>query len=537
MKKLLFKISCFLIAYIYRLYFFIFVKPSYYGKMHWKKLWDAKESSILLIWHNDEIIHPYLNRNSDVFIMISLSNDGELLANILKHLGCMSIRGSSSRRGKEALQDMIETSTKGFDTCYATDGPRGPRHVVKPGAIVQASKTGKPIIAMAASASKSFIFNKSWDKGVLPLPFSKVAVFYSEPIYIPPDLSKDELEHYRLKVETILKRLSQNALNCFDIEYIGFKRLEKFFLLQPFARTILFYPISIIYGAIIQIRNFLFDKNILKAVHSKARVISIGNLTLGGSGKTPYTLFLAQELMAASQIKKDKIAIVTGNFSDESEMLTKKGFKVFKNKVKYKGVIEAQKSSPEVIIVDDGFQHRYFHRDENIVLINAAEEFSNNKMFPAGTLREPMKNLKRADRIILTRTDEMEFRHASIKKPKLSGKELRAFIRKYNSKAPIQESIFEPYCEVDLTDKNLLLISAISNPHSFANHARRLGGIVKKQMVFPDHYIYGENDYTLFKRLQEQFDYILTTEKDAAKLDISKIDFKVLKINSMKKHS
>jgi tetraacyldisaccharide 4'-kinase len=519
-----------MIAWIYRLYFFIFVRIVYVGKMHWKKLRDKGKSSVIIAWHNDEIIHPYANRNSDVFIMISMSNDGELLANILKHMGHMSIRGSSSRRGKQALQDMIEISEKGFDTSYATDGPRGPRHVVKHGAIVQASRTGQPLIAVAACASKSFIFNKSWDKGVLPLPFSKLVLFYTEPVYIPPDLSKDELEQYRLKVEQIFLRLTQNAMNSFNIEYIGFSLPEKFFLLWPNARKIVFYPIAVLYGIIIQIRNFLFDKNLIKTVRSKSRVISIGNLTLGGSGKTPYTLHLAKELLAA-QSEKGKIAIVTGNFFDESEMLADKGLKVFKHKVKYKGVLEAQKDSPEIIIVDDGFQHRYFHRDEDIVLINAAEDFAVNKMFPAGTLREPIKNLKRATKIILTRTDEMEFNHASIKKPVFSVQELKDFIRKYNPDAPIRESVFEPYCDSDLTDKEVLLISAISNPHSFARHARRLGCIVKKQMVFPDHYVYKEKDYILFQSLRAQFDYILTTEKDAAKLDKSGIDFKIIKIN------
>jgi len=483
-----------------------------------------------MLWHNDELMQPYLNQNSDITIMISMSKDGELLSNTLKHLGFKSIRGSSSKRGKEALWEMTECVKDGGDICYATDGPRGPRHKVKAGAIISASEARAPIIVTACVSTKSFIFKRSWDRGIFPLPFSKVAILYSEPIEIPENLTKADLDQQIKRVENIFLRLTENADHYFNLEFIGFKPVEKLFFKYQKLRKIIFYAPSLIYGAVIYMRNKLFDFSILKTIKVDSHVLSIGNITLGGTGKTPATCFFAKEIFK-NKGEKHLIAVVTGNYSDESKMLAALGLNVVAHKKKYKGVLEAyEKFKPDTIIVDDGFQHRYFHRDEDVVLINGAEAFKTNKLFPSGTLREPISSLKRATKILITHADEIEFKNISIKAEPYDVFAIAQDIRKINKNCEIFESTVEASSTVSVFDKRVLLISAIASPVSFANQVRKLGAIVVKQLVFPDHYNYTDKDYNYIQSIKNEYDLVLTTQKDASKLDLSKLAFQVIKI-------
>lgn len=174
-------------------------------------IWDSGKSFILALWHDElfpAIFAPKRIGNFSLITMASQSSDGEFISVVLKRLGYEVARGSSSRGGQKALLHIAHVmQKKKICPAITVDGPRGPRHQVKDGAIFLAQRTNVPIIPMRCYVSWKKVFSKSWDKFQLPLPFSKVKVIFGEPIYVPRDpLRGKQLESFRLHL--------QNALLC-----------------------------------------------------------------------------------------------------------------------------------------------------------------------------------------------------------------------------------------------------------------------------------------------------------------------------------
>ena len=138
--------------------------------------------------------------------------------------------------------------------------------------------------------------------------------------------------------------------------------------------------------------------------------------------------------------------------------------------------------------------------------------------------------MKRATKILITHADEIEFKNISIKAEPYDVFAIAQDIRKINKNCEIFESTVEASSTVSVFDKRVLLISAIASPVSFANQVRKLGAIVVKQLVFPDHYNYTDKDYNYIQSIKNEYDLVLTTQKDASKLDLSKLAFQVIKI-------
>jgi lysophospholipid acyltransferase (LPLAT)-like uncharacterized protein len=142
-------------------------------------------------------------------VMFSQSRDGDLIATFAEKLGIVPVRGSSSKGGREALRSMIAQLRRPGVNKAATvlDGPRGPRCVAKPGMILLAKKAGLPLLPIMASAHPAFTLKKTWDRTMIPLPFSKVVVGYGEPLHIPRRLNKNGLEDLRREVEGTLNHM------------------------------------------------------------------------------------------------------------------------------------------------------------------------------------------------------------------------------------------------------------------------------------------------------------------------------------------
>jgi len=166
---------------------------------------------LLAFWHSRLLLISYIFKGLNVLVMVSQSKDGEIIARILRRQGQDTVRGSSTRGGLRVLAGMIknlkETGRPGATT---PDGPQGPRFKVKPGTIAIAKKTGYPIVPVSYSASRIKVFS-SWDRFVLPIPFSKCRAIYGEPIYVPKDVDADEEKRCLLKLETELCRITQMA--------------------------------------------------------------------------------------------------------------------------------------------------------------------------------------------------------------------------------------------------------------------------------------------------------------------------------------
>ena len=137
---------------------------------------------VFCFWHGNQaglLAHP---RVRPAAVMTSLSRDGALQTRILNHLGFETTRGSSSRGGAAGLLGLIEKLREGKDVLFAVDGPRGPLHVIKPGALKAASSAGVPLIALRAEANRAWVFSRSWDRYTLPKPFARLTIHRSAPI-------------------------------------------------------------------------------------------------------------------------------------------------------------------------------------------------------------------------------------------------------------------------------------------------------------------------------------------------------------------
>ncbi len=176
----------------------------------WDAFQDKNEKEfpvILAFWHDRIFLLVFLLRNIRGHVMISKSFDGEYIARTVQRLGYGVIRGSTSKRGAvSALASMIRLTKRGKRMGITVDGPRGPRHRSKLGAIVLARKTGLPVIPLIIEPKKRWVF-KTWDKTHIPKPFSRVKVFWGEPIFVPADADEVEMEEKRTELDLKLDEL------------------------------------------------------------------------------------------------------------------------------------------------------------------------------------------------------------------------------------------------------------------------------------------------------------------------------------------
>ncbi len=169
-----------------------------------------KRSYLFAVWHQNLIAAILANKKESHACIVSPSRDGELVATTLKLLGHQSARGSSSRGGKRAMDDMIELVAQGFPGAITVDGPRGPRHVPKRGIFEIARATGAPIIPYTVIPKNCWTFKKSWDLTRLPKPFSRIVVIYGEALFIDQNIQPSDLP--RLSEELTARLMSdENA--------------------------------------------------------------------------------------------------------------------------------------------------------------------------------------------------------------------------------------------------------------------------------------------------------------------------------------
>jgi lysophospholipid acyltransferase (LPLAT)-like uncharacterized protein len=173
----------------------------------------GKEKVVGATWHRGAIFLIWFFRRARPMVMFSRSRDGELIAQFAENLGIIPVRGSSSQGGREALEAMKAFFAGPGNRKGATvlDGPRGPRCVAKKGMIVLAKEAGVPLLPIMVSAHPAVTLKKTWDRTLIPLPFSRVTVIYREPWKIPKGLPNKELETWRQKVEATLNDMMGEA--------------------------------------------------------------------------------------------------------------------------------------------------------------------------------------------------------------------------------------------------------------------------------------------------------------------------------------
>jgi lysophospholipid acyltransferase (LPLAT)-like uncharacterized protein len=140
-------------------------------------------------------------------VMTSQNFDGEYIARIIQRHGYGAARGSSSRGASRALGEMIRCLRHGADTAFTIDGPRGPRFVAKPGAVLLAKATGAAILCFHIALRKAYVFRKTWDQTQIPCPFGRAAVFIAPPILVSPEANEEEQTRKHQEVQAALDQL------------------------------------------------------------------------------------------------------------------------------------------------------------------------------------------------------------------------------------------------------------------------------------------------------------------------------------------
>jgi len=155
------------------------------------------DNYIVAHFHQDEIALIQRRTNSNYCVMTSTSTDGEVMRRFLTMLGYKCVKGSTSKDGTRALLELIKLAkTKKMNPVMAVDGPRGPIYKVKKGVIILAKETQAPILPVCVQINRAFCFNKSWNKALLPKPFSTVNIKFGNVIDVPADIEKEKIELY-----------------------------------------------------------------------------------------------------------------------------------------------------------------------------------------------------------------------------------------------------------------------------------------------------------------------------------------------------
>ena len=299
----------------------------------------------------------------------------------------------------------------------------------------------------------------------------------------------------------------------------------------PFLLRLILRVASLPYSLIVRLRNAAFDLGLRKAFHASVPVISIGNITVGGTGKTPIVEMIARWCReknirvtilsrgyGASDGPNDEALVLEENLPDVPHLQGPRRVELAK--------IAVEELESELLLLDDGMQHRQLARDIDIVLIDATDPFGAGWLLPGGLLREPLSSLRRADLFVLTRIDSVSAEEKAAIEARL--KRLApatplvavrfaptALTREGHSAVPIHE----------LSGKRVVSFCGIGNPHSFEKMLDSLGTHVADRRTFPDHYAYGRNDVVDLAAWIQTIapDVVITTQKDAVKLRLSEI--------------
>ena len=294
--------------------------------------------------------------------------------------------------------------------------------------------------------------------------------------------------------------------------------------------------LSRIYAAAIAAVDWAYRSGLRRQRKMPVPVVSVGNITLGGTGKTPLTIFLADHFTAAGK----KAAVLTRGYGkDECRMLRDElpDAGVFTGQDRIKSARRAVSGGADILILDDGFQHRRIGRDLNILMLDTLSPFGNGYLFPRGILREPVPSLKRADIFVLTKTDMAP-----------EGR-VEDLTRRLEEIAPDKQVVLTrhkpvfmsdvtggAYSTDDLSGKKVCLLSGIVDPGYFAHLVEELGGVIVVRRDHGDHHRYTQADIRdIFIKCEKQkAEAIIVTRKDYVKireLDISSIEEKLFVLN------
>ena len=328
------------------------------------------------------------------------------------------------------------------------------------------------------------------------------------------------------------------------------RRIDRFLYQKEKSiwEKILLFPLYLLtfpYRGVVHTRSLFYSLSLFKVKILPCPVISVGNITVGGTGKTPLTIALAKEL----RDRGIRVAILSRGYKRKknSEPVVSDGKTIFlspdesgdepflmaqackdipvlvgKDRL-MNGQIALQRFGVQGLLLDDGYQYLPLQRDLNILLIDSHIGFGDEHLLPRGILREPLSHLRRANLFLLTKLEEPEISQPLEKK-----------IREIHPSSQVFHSHYEPTSLVgpqeeqeefhSLKGKKILALSGIANSNYFSSLLRKCGVEIVREAVFPDHYLYTSKDLSFIEEKGKGVDCIVTTEKDMVKLKRLNID-------------
>jgi len=298
---------------------------------------------------------------------------------------------------------------------------------------------------------------------------------------------------------------------------------------------VLLYPFSLLYGLILRLRAYGYATGMMRSFRLPVPVISVGNLTVGGTGKTPTVAMLARRLIdrgmrvvvlsrgyggssvATACVVSDgtRLLLSAEEAGDEPYLLASSipGLIVVIGADRHQaGLFAIERFAPDVVLLDDGFQHLRLKRDLDILLLDCRHPFGNGLSLPAGLLREPRSAASRCDLVIHTRCSQNEAIHPIAGKPSC-----RASHRLIGA-APLDGCAVVPFSS--LRGKRGVAFAGIADPEAFFSGLREEGLSIAATLPLSDHCRYGEGEVEAICRLREDAgaDFLITTAKDGTKL-------------------
>ncbi|MDE5688612.1 MAG: tetraacyldisaccharide 4'-kinase [Paramuribaculum sp.] len=315
--------------------------------------------------------------------------------------------------------------------------------------------------------------------------------------------------------------------------------------------TLLLYPLSRLYGIGVGIRNLMFNKGVLKQSLFDVPVIAIGNLTVGGAGKTPHTEYVIDNLCGEFRIgmlsrgyrRRTKGFVLAGQNSRPEDIgdepyqiyrkFEKRGVMVAVCEKRTEGIRRMLELNPalNLIVLDDAYQHRYVKPAISVLLTEHSRPAYEDMLLPMGRLREPVKSMNRADIVVLTKcpTDMKPVEYRIFKEnfdPYMFPYQHLLFSRyKYRSLVPLFPEALGNTQVPSLRDMGrdctVLIVAGVANPRPFIRHIRAFG-IKVKLLIFDDHHNFNHSDMTAISRkfdsIKSASKILVTTEKDAVRL-------------------
>ena len=186
------------------------LKIKWIGEENLQIVREKKGRVLYAFWHGRMLIFTYSHRRRKIQVLISQHHDGEIIARIIQRLGFGTVRGSTTKGGLKAIIQMVNKAKAGYDIAITPDGPKGPAFKVQPGVAFIAQRSRIPIIPITNSAEKRWTLG-SWDKFIIPKPFSRVVIIIGKPLYVPTETSAEEIDLKNSELEKNLIQITQMA--------------------------------------------------------------------------------------------------------------------------------------------------------------------------------------------------------------------------------------------------------------------------------------------------------------------------------------